>query len=97
MSGYGEGTASQRSPLDGVLENLGWFGKRFRPDLRADALLFRSGDRRLVAVDPAWVPLRLALRFHALGRTSIARNLFTHLQHRLRARGPVASVQTRVF
>lgn len=43
-------------PFDGVLENLSWFGKRFTPDMRVDALLFRSGDRRLVArseVDPA--------------------------------------------
>lgn len=27
-------------PLDGVLENLNWFGKRFHSDMRADALLF---------------------------------------------------------
>ncbi len=27
-------------PLDGVLENLHWFGKRFHADLRADAFLF---------------------------------------------------------
>lgn len=51
-------------PFDGVLENLSWFGKRFTPDMRVDALLFRSGDRRLVAIDPKWIPLRLALRFH---------------------------------
>jgi hypothetical protein len=31
-------------PFDGVLENLGWFGKRFTPDMRADALLFRLGS-----------------------------------------------------
>lgn len=49
-------------PLDCVLENLGWYGKRFHPDLRADALLFRAGPRRLVAIDPARIPLRLALR-----------------------------------
>jgi hypothetical protein len=42
-------------PFDGVLENLGWFGKRFTPDMRADALLFRSGEHRLVAVDPRWI------------------------------------------
>ncbi|MGZ2461753.1 DUF4334 domain-containing protein [Rhizobium anhuiense] len=84
-------------PFDGVLENLGWFGKRFTPDMRADALLFRSDERRLVAVDPKWIPLRLALRFHELGRTPVARNLFSYLQRRLRARGPVASLKTVVF
>lgn len=30
-------------PLDGVLENLGWFGKRFSAQMRADALLFTEG------------------------------------------------------
>lgn len=34
-------------PFDGVLENLGWFGKRSTPNMRADALLFRSGEHRL--------------------------------------------------
>ncbi|AUX78695.1 DUF4334 domain-containing protein [Sinorhizobium fredii] len=84
-------------PFDGVLENLGWFGKRFTPDMRADALLFRSGNRRLVAIDPKWIPLRLALRFHEVGRMRVARNLFSYLQRRLRAKGPVASLKTMVF
>ncbi|WP_370360334.1 DUF4334 domain-containing protein [Shinella sumterensis] len=84
-------------PFDGVLENLGWFGKRFTSDLRADALLFRSGERRLVAIDPRWIPLRLALGFHYLGKTRAARNLFSYLQRRLRASGPVASVQMLSF
>lgn len=84
-------------PLDGVLENLGWFGKRFTQDLKADALLFQSGERRLVAIDPAWVPLRMALRFHAFGRTTAARNLFSYIGRRLRARGPVATVKTIAY
>ena len=84
-------------PFDGVLENLGWFGKQFTPDMRADALLFRSGDQRPVAIDPKWIPLRLALRFHDVGRMRVASNLFSYLQRRLRARGPVASLKTMVF
>ena len=84
-------------PLDGVLENLGWFGKRFTLRMRADALLFRSGERRLIAIDPSWIPLGLALRFSKFGRTRAARNLFSHLQRRLRARGPVASLNTMMF
>ncbi len=35
-------------PLDGALESLGWYGKRFHADRRADALLFSVGSRRLV-------------------------------------------------
>jgi hypothetical protein len=84
-------------PFDSVLENLGWFGKRFTPDMRADALLFRSDGNRLVAIDPSWISLGVALRFYHIGRTRVARNLFSYLQRRLRARGSVASVKTVVF
>ena len=84
-------------PFDGVLENLGWFGKRFTPDMRADALLFRLSERRLVAINPARIPLRLAFRFHEVGKMRIAKNLFSYLQRGLRARGPVASLKTIVF
>ena len=81
-------------PFDGVLENLGWYGKRFTSDMRADALLFRSGEHRLTAIDPKYIPIHWVLRFHQLGRTRMAANLFSYLQHRLRARGPVASLKT---
>ncbi|WP_312223690.1 DUF4334 domain-containing protein [Rhizobium rhizoryzae] len=80
-------------PLDGVLENLGWYGKRFAPDMRADALLFKSGERRLTAINPSLIPLGLALRFHRFGRTRAARNLFSYLRGRLRAQGPVATLR----
>ena len=84
-------------PVDGVLENLGWFGKRFTSELRADALLFRSGQHRLTPIDPARIPLRLALRFHTVGRTRAMKNLFSYLQRGLRAKGPVASLTTMSF
>ncbi|MCU1441780.1 MAG: hypothetical protein JWP85_2777, partial [Rhodoglobus sp.] len=84
-------------PFDGVLENLGWFGKRFTPDMRADALLFRLGEKRLIPIDPARIPVRLALRFHKVGRMRVAKNLFSYLQRGLRARGPVASLKSMVF
>ena len=84
-------------PLDGVLENLGWFGKRFHPDLRADALLFQAGSKRLVPVDPAAIPVRLAIRFGAFGRTRIARNWFSYIQKAIRANGPVAALRSISF
>jgi hypothetical protein len=84
-------------PLDGVLENLGWFGKRFSTRMRADALLFRGVEKRLVAIDPAWIPLRLALRFHKIGKARAASNLFSYLLRRLRAKGPVASLKALSF
>lgn len=51
----GEGVPSGH-PLDGVLENLQWFGKRFHHDLRADALLFQWRPGRLVPIDPTFFP-----------------------------------------
>jgi hypothetical protein len=84
-------------PFDGVLENLGWFGKRFTPELRADALLFRLDKRRLVPIDPVRIPLRLVFRCHEVGRTLTARILFSYLLRGLRAKGPVASLKTMSF
>ncbi|MGK6314156.1 GXWXG domain-containing protein [Neorhizobium sp. DT-125] len=84
-------------PLDGILENLGWYGKRFNPDLRADALLFQMEPRRLVPIDPGLIPLKLAFRFPRFGRTRIARNWFTYLQKGLRATAPIAALTPRSF
>lgn len=84
-------------PFDGVLENLGWFGKRFTPDMRADALLFQSDKGKLVAIDPRWIPIGMALRSHKLGRAGVARSLSSYLLFQFRARGPVASLVTMMF
>lgn len=84
-------------PLDGVLENLGWFGKRFHADGRADALLFQFRPGRLTALDPSFIPLSLALRLAPVGRTGFARNLFSYLQKALRASGTTASVRASEF
>ena len=92
----GHGLASGH-PLDGVLENLGWFGKRFHADGRADALLFEFRPQRLTAIDPRRIPLGLALRLAGWGRTRMARNLFQNLQKRLRATGTTAMTQSREF
>lgn len=73
-------------PFDGVIQNLDWFGKRFTTNRRADACRFRLGDRPLIAVDRKWIPLRLALRFHEVGRMRVALNLFSCLRRRLWAR-----------
>ncbi|MDP9840757.1 hypothetical protein J2T09_005545 [Neorhizobium huautlense] len=83
-------------PLDGVLENLHWFGKRFHPDKRADALLFESNPGKLLAVDPAFFPIKWALLFAGIGRTKPASNLFTHILPRLRARGTTAALEERL-
>lgn len=84
-------------PLDGVLENLGWFGKRFHADMRADALLFQWRSDRLVAIEPGIIPISLAIKAAPFGRTRIARNWFSYLQKALRARGTTASLKLRTF
>ncbi|AAM54980.1 DUF4334 domain-containing protein [Rhizobium sp. MC63] len=83
--------------FDGVLEDLGWFGKRFTPDMRADVLLFRAGDRRLVAVDPKWIPLRLTLRFYKIDRTRVASNQVFLSPAPAAGEGPVASLKAMMF
>ncbi|AJD45727.1 DUF4334 domain-containing protein [Rhizobium sp. SEMIA 4085] len=84
-------------PLDGVLENLHWFGKRFHADMRADALLFQRRPGRLVAIDPAYIPIGLAIKAAPLGRTAVARKLFLHLQQALRAKGTTASISLQTL
>ncbi|APO72126.1 hypothetical protein IE4872_PD01605 (plasmid) [Rhizobium gallicum] len=84
-------------PLDGVLENLHWFGKRFHADMRADALLFQRRPGRLVSIDPRYIPIGLAIKAAPLGRTAVARKLFLHLQQALRAKGTTASITLQIF
>jgi hypothetical protein len=83
-------------PLDGVLENLAWFGKRFQPDLKADALLFQFKPDSLVPLEPAAFPIRLAIRLAPVGRTKLARAIFPHLQQVLGARGTTAMLTLRM-
>ncbi|MDM9627684.1 GXWXG domain-containing protein [Rhizobium sp. S152] len=92
----GEGIPSGH-PLDGVLENLQWVGKRFQADLRADALLFQGRPGRLVAIEPSYFPIRLALRFAPIGRTSVAKRWFSYLQKAVRARGTTAMLSLRMM
>lgn len=84
-------------PLDGVLENLGWFGKRFHADMRADALLFQWRPGRLVAIEPGFFPIGLAIRAAPFGRTAIARSGFSYLQKACRARGTTASLKLQTL
>jgi hypothetical protein len=88
---------SSGHPLDGVLENLQWFGKRFQADMRADPLLFQWRPGRLVPVDPGIFPVGLAIRFASFGRTFVARNWFSHLRKACRAKGTTASLRLQTI
>ncbi|MGO8024088.1 GXWXG domain-containing protein [Rhizobium leguminosarum] len=84
-------------PLDGVLENLNWFGKRFHSGMRADALLFKWRPGRLVPIEPNFLPIGLAIKMAPLGRTFVARHCFSYLQKLLRARGTTASLRLQAL
>lgn len=63
------------SPLDGLLEAYGWYGKEFRGAEAVHPLLFatRSGPR---PVDPTFVPIGLLRDHPALARSRAARTAF---------------------
>lgn len=62
-------------PLDGLLALYGWRGKRFVDRDQVDPLLFVHGDQ-VVAVDPARLPLGLALRLPHLARAEATSAVF---------------------
>ena len=75
-------------PLDGLLERLGWRGKRFGNDGRTDPLIFHPD----LALDPALMPLKVALRWPGIARSVPVRAAFGLVRAALRARGPAASL-----
>lgn len=73
-------------PLDGLLERLGWRGKRFKSADHVDPLVFEPG----MALDPRLMPIGLALRWPRLARSAVSRAAFRGVRRVLRARGPAA-------
>ena len=71
-------------PLDGLLDTLGWHGKRFDGVDAAHPLVFQTRTGTLFEVNPGLVPLQLALRMGPLLRRpaagGIARSLRPILQ-----------------
>ncbi|WP_221652285.1 DUF4334 domain-containing protein [Actinotalea ferrariae] len=74
-------------PLDGALERLGWFGKRFDDEDRVHPLVFRAGHG-LVSVRPGLVPLGLVLRVAPALRTAPAAAAFRAVRPLLTTRTP---------
>ena len=64
------------SPLDGLLEAHGWYGKEFVDAETAHPLLFRDATGRPRPVDPAFAPLGLLLARPGLAHTRAARAAF---------------------
>ncbi|MCF6733731.1 DUF4334 domain-containing protein [Blastococcus sp. KM273129] len=80
------------SPLDGLLERYGWWGKEFRDAETAHPLLFatRSGPR---PVNPAPVPVGVLRRLPALAHRTPARLAFTAVRPLLTTRRPKARLR----
>ncbi len=70
------------NPLDGMLAAYGWHGKHFRSADHVHPLVLTAGQRRY-ALDPAHLPLGLAVRVPALR----SRRLAAVLRPLLRLRG----------
>jgi Domain of unknown function (DUF4334)/GXWXG protein len=63
-------------PFDGLLETLGWHGKRFDAPDAAHPLVFDAGAGRLVSVNPAFVPVAVLVRHPRLLHAPLAARLF---------------------
>ncbi|MEV0713185.1 DUF4334 domain-containing protein [Asanoa sp. NPDC050611] len=74
-SWHGEGLATGHL-LDGMLEHLGWRGKRFVGPNEAHPLIFDAGGGRRVGVNPAFVPLAL-IRHPRLLHAPFAERIFS--------------------
>jgi hypothetical protein len=80
------------SPLDGLLEAYGWYGKEFVDVETVQPLLFgtRSGPR---PVDPALVPVGVLRDRPALARSRVARAAFRAVRPLLTTTRPTARLR----
>ena len=80
-------------PLDGLLARYGWRGKRFESAEQVDPLLFDHRGK-VIAVDPARLPLGVALTLPHLARTDKAVEAFKAGLPLLRTRKPKARLRS---
>ena len=86
MIGRWRGTGSPTGhPWDGILEALGWYGKAFESADRVHPLLFRTRSGAVIPLDPAYMPVGVALRWPALAKSAPVRMAFTVVRPLLRS------------
>lgn len=78
--------------LDGMLERFGWYGKAFVDSETVFPLLFSSGDGKTVAIDPRFLPFRLAARLR-LQDSRIAAGAFRAGRFLITTRRPTARLR----
>ena len=84
-------------PLDGLLEALGWYGKAIEGADRVQPLLFRTPSGGVVALDPRFMPVGVALRWPALARSAPVRAAFAAGRRLLRSGGSAATLRAVTF
>lgn len=84
-------------PLDGLLEALSWHGKTFEGPDQVQPLLFRRSSGHLVSLDPALMPVRIALTWPTLARSRVVRAAFDALLPVLRTGGSAARLRACDF
>ncbi len=80
-------------PFDGLLETLGWHGKRFDAPDDAHPLVFDAGAGRRVSVNPAFVPAAVAARYPRLLHKPLAARLFSLIRPLVATRKPKARLR----
>ncbi len=81
------------SPLDGLLEAYGWYGKEFLDPERVHPLLFADRAGRPRPVDPALVPVVVLRNRPSLARHRLARLAFGGVRPLLTTRAPKARLR----
>lgn len=84
-------------PLDGLLEALGWYGKAFESADCVHPLLFRSRSAAAIPLDPAMMPVGLALRWPGFAGSHAARMAFAAARPLLRSHRPAARLRRLLF
>jgi hypothetical protein len=80
-------------PFDGLLEAVGWYGKAMGSVDRVHPLLFRRGTGPPLALEPALLPVGLALRLPALARSRLLRSVVAQSLPVLRTSRPAARLR----
>ncbi|TDB91251.1 DUF4334 domain-containing protein [Micromonospora fluostatini] len=80
-------------PMDWLLEQLGWYGKRFESAEVVHPLVFRTPGGGLTSVNPALLPVGTLMRQPALTRLPAAGTLFRVLRPLLGTARPTARLR----
>ena len=82
------------SPLDGLLETYGWYGKEFVDAETVHPLLVRDRTGRPRPIDPALLPVLVLRAAPALAHLPVARAVFRAVRPLLTTRKPAARLRT---